>query len=100
MKSGYKVVWTDHALDELRQTISYIEQNFSEREIQRLANKIESTLALIATNPTIFPESQHRKGVRRVIILRLNSLYYRVENRNIEILSFFSNRQDPKTLEF
>lgn len=100
MKSGYKVVWTDHALGGLRQTVSYLEENFSEREIKRLANKIESTLALIATHPAIFPESPRRKGVRRVVILRLNSLYYRVNDRQIEIISFFSNRQDPKKSEF
>ena len=100
MKNGYKVVWTDHALDELRQTISYIEQNFSAREIQRLANKIESTLALIATQPAMFPESPSRKGVRRAVILRFNSLYYRINNRQIEILSFFSNRQNLKKLKF
>jgi plasmid stabilization system protein ParE len=100
MKSGYKVVWTDHALDELRQTVSYLEENFSEREILRLANKIESILGLIATQPEMFPESPRRKGVRRVVILRLNSLYYRVNERQIQILSFFSNRQDPKRSKF
>lgn len=100
MKSGYKVVWTDHALDELRQTVSYLEENFSEREIQRLATKIESTLTLIATQPAMFPESPSRKGVRRAIILRFNSLYYRVKHRQIEILSFFSNRQDIKKIKF
>ena len=100
MKSGYKIIWTDHALDELRQTISYLEQNFSDREIERLANQIESTLALIATQPAIFPESQRRVGVRRVVILRFNSLYYRVNGQQIEILSFFSNRQDPKKIKF
>jgi len=100
MKSRYKVVWTDHALDELRQTVSYIEENFSELEIRRLADKIESTLALIATQPAMFPESPSRKGVRRAIILRFNSLYYRVKHRQIEILSFFSNRQDLRKLRF
>ncbi len=100
MKSGHKVVWTDNALDELRQTVSYLEKNFSEHEIQRLANKIESTLALIATQPAMFPESPSRKGVRRAIILRFNSLYYRVKHRQIEILSFFSSRQDIKKLKF
>ncbi len=96
MKTGYKVVWTEHALGELRQTVSYLELNFSEHEVQQLANKVESVLGLIATQPSMFPESSRRKGVRRAVILRFNSLYYRVKDRQIEILSFFSNRQDPK----
>ncbi len=100
MKNGYKIVWTEHALADLGQTFSYLEQNFSEHEIRRLAHKIESILALIATQPTMYPESSPRKGVRRAVILRLNSLYYRVTDRQIEILSFFSNRQDPEKSRF
>lgn len=39
MKSGYKVLWTDHALNELEKTIEYLEINFSEKELKRLAEK-------------------------------------------------------------
>ena len=99
MKSGYRVVWTDHALIELRQAISYLEQNFSDREIQQLASKIESTLSLIATQPAMYPESPQRKGVRRVVIMRFNTLYYRVEGQQIEVISFFSNRQDAEKVK-
>ena len=99
MKSGYRVVWTDHALIELRQAISYLEQNFSDREIQQLASKIESTLSLIATQPAMYPASPQRKGVRRAVIMRFNTLYYRVEGQQIEVISFFSNRQDAEKVK-
>lgn len=42
MKSGYKILWTDHALSELENTIKYFEDNFSRKEIERLSQKIES----------------------------------------------------------
>lgn len=100
MKTGYKVVWTDHALDELRRTFSHIEQNFSEREVRRLAIKIETTLQLIVSQPALFPESPRRKGVRRAVILQLNSMYYRVKGNQIEVLSFFANRQDPGNTQY
>ncbi len=48
MKSGFKVFWTDHALAEFDQTFQYLELNFSEKEIGRLANKIESVLGYIS----------------------------------------------------
>jgi len=47
MKSGYKVLWTDHALEEFSQTFKYLELNFSEKEISRLAHQIESALRYI-----------------------------------------------------
>ena len=93
-----RVLWTDNALDELEQTFRYLEQNFSEREIRRLARKIESTLTLLSKNPRLFPESSQREGVRKALVTRYNTLYYRLEQNHIEILSFFSNRRDPEAL--
>lgn len=94
MKSGYKIHWTDNALDELAQTIGYLEENFTDKEIRRLALKIESTTELISQNPNIFPKSDS-KEVYKVVILKYNTLYYSVKEDSVEILSFFSNRQSP-----
>ena len=35
MKSGYKILWTTHALLELEKTIQYLEDNFSSKEIEK-----------------------------------------------------------------
>lgn len=98
MKNGYKVLWTDHALNELEKTIEYLEINFSEKELKRLAEKIESVTELISQNPKLFPKSD-KEGVYRVTILKFNTMYYRLHDDIIEILSFFSNRQNPKKRE-
>lgn len=58
MKNGYKILWTDHALEELAQTFSYLEQFFSEKEIENLAQKIESTTELLSRDPFTFSESE------------------------------------------
>ena len=94
MKSGYKILWTDYAQDELQKTIEYPETNFSEKELKRLSKKIESTTELISQNPKLFPKS-NKNEVFRVTILKFNTMYYRIKDDTIEILSFFSNRQNP-----
>lgn len=96
MKNGYKFFWTDFALEELSQTISYLELNFTDKEIQKLAVNLEKILNLISENPNSFPVSDIKKEVHRVVILKYNTMYYRVKNETVEILSFFSNRQNPK----
>ena len=48
----------------------------------------------------MFAESANRKGVRRAVLLRGNTIYYRIKDDQIEILSFFSNRQDPEKTEY
>ena len=96
MKNGYKILWTDFALKELEDTIEYLEENWAEKELQNLALNIEETLKLITQNPELFQVSEIKKNIRRAIILSHNTMYYRVKNNQIEIISFFSNRQNPK----
>jgi plasmid stabilization system protein ParE len=96
MKNGYKILWTDFALKELEKTIKYLEKNWTEKELRNLAESIDEKLALISQNPNSFQISDYKKDIRRVVILTYNTLYYRFENEQIEIISFFSNRQNPK----
>jgi plasmid stabilization system protein ParE len=96
MKNGYKILWTNHALKELEDTISYLEEKWTDKELQNLAIKMEETLLLISHNPNLFQVSEVKKDIRRVVVLTYNTLYYRVKNNQIEIISFFSNRQNPK----
>jgi len=96
MKNGYKIFWTDFALKELENTIEYLEENWTEKELRNLAIKLEETLSFISQNPNLFQVSDIKKEIRRVVILTHNTLYYRILNNQIEIISFFSNRQSPK----
>lgn len=85
MKNGYKILWTENALNELAKTIEYLEENFTDKEIKKLTQKIESTTALLSKNPTIFPKSEF-KDIHRVVILKHNTLYYRIKGETVEIL--------------
>ncbi|MEG1590071.1 type II toxin-antitoxin system RelE/ParE family toxin [Chryseobacterium sp.] len=94
MKSGYNISWTPNALSELEETIEYLQKNFSDKEIAKLAHKIESFSEIISQNPYIFPKSE-QTNIHKAIILTFNTVYYRIKDNNVEILSFFSNRQSP-----
>ncbi len=95
MKNGYKILWTDLAIKELEKTIEYLEENWTEKELRNLFEKLEETLGLISQNPNLFQVSDIKKDIRRVVVLNHNSLYYRIQNNQIEIISFFSNSQSP-----
>lgn len=99
MENGYKVLWTDNALEELKSTFDYLESNFTPIELRHLSKEMEKTTYLISKNPSLFPESQFKKGIRKVVIAKYNTMYYRLINDTIEVLSFFSNRQNPSKIK-
>ena len=94
MESGYKILWTDHALEELEKTYSYLELNFSSKELNALSIAIDNTLKIIEREPNLFPLSDNI-GIRKAVVKRYNSMYYRILDDTIQIISFFSNRQNP-----
>ncbi len=99
MKSGYKILWTKHALSELKDTLNYLEENWTERELSNFSKELDHTLQLISKNPKIFQVSSKKKEVRRAVVAGYNNLYYRTKNKTVEILSLFSNRQDPDKIK-
>jgi plasmid stabilization system protein ParE len=94
MENGYKILWTNNALAELTDTFVYLKENFTEKELKILSKEIEHILILVSRNPHIFPISESKK-IRRAIIRKYNTMYYRENGNTVEILSFFSNRQSP-----
>ncbi len=76
----------------------YLEENWTEREMSNLSNEIENIIRLISNNPKLFQESRYKKGIRRAVILKHNSLYYRFLQETVEIISFSSNHKNPESL--
>ena len=95
MKSGYKILWTDHAISELKETIEYLENKWTERELRRFSAKLDHTIELISKSPEIFPVSLEKKNIRKAVVEKHNNLYYRTNKNSIEIVSLFSNRKNP-----
>lgn len=95
MKSGYKIRWTEHAISELKETLEYLENNWTERELQTFSAKLDHTIELISKTPEIFPTSFEKKNIRKAVVENHNNLYYRINENSIEIISLFSNRKNP-----
>ena len=96
MTNGYDILWTDFALKELENTLDYLKAYWTQTDIINFIIKLEDTLLLLSQNPKLFPESKVKKNVRRVIVAKHNTLYYRIKKDAVEIISLFSHRQSKK----
>ena len=98
MEKGFEILWTDLALEELSETVGYLKREFSQKETDILGDEIERISSITSQNPNIFPNSD-RLQTRKAVILKFYTLYYRIMNDKIEIVSFFSNRQSPDKMK-
>lgn len=98
MRNTYKIIWTSRALSDLKNTIAYLEENWTSREIQKFALLLDLQLNRLKIYPNLFPKSHRYKKIRKSVLSRQVSMYYRVVNQEIQIISLFDNRQNPKKL--
>ena len=98
MTSGYSIVWTDEALNELDKVIGDLTARWTAKEANRFFRELEKKLQLIALNPTAFAASSYRADVRRCVVSKQTSLFYEVVNVTVRIVSVMDNRSNPDAL--
>jgi plasmid stabilization system protein ParE len=99
LQSGYKLLWSDRALEDLRKIIDYLEENWTYREIQNFARKLDKRLDLIVSNPRLFPKTSNRKNIRKSVLSKHTVIYYELAKDSVTIATLFDPRQNPKKLK-
>lgn len=97
-----KISWTPKARQSYFEIIEHLGNAWTEREIQNFIILVDHLLEQIRLCPEMFEESRKKKNVRKGIITKQNTLYYRVRNRKkeIQLIVFWDNRQDPGKMPY
>lgn len=98
MKNTYKLIWSNEALNNLKGIIDYLENRWTDREIKKFAQLLDKQLSLIKDNPLLFAESDKSNGLRKSVLSRQTTIYYRIMDFEIWIVTLFDNRQSPDKL--
>mgnify|MGYP006450159441 FL=1 len=74
-------------------------KNRSKKVKDDFVAKLDHCIELIRTQPEIFPESIKGKQLRRCVITKQTTMYYRFNSKRINIVTLFDTRQDPNELQ-
>lgn len=96
MKSGFEIVWSESAYLHLEQIFSFLQSNWTEREIRNFAKRLDKRLEIISKHPRIFPKSNNRKTVRRSVLKPHSIIHYTFKKNIVTIVSIFDSRRDPR----
>ncbi len=93
------IIWSPASEEDLNKILEYLELQWSKRIVSRFINKVDDSIGLIIDNPTVFPFINKDLGVRKCVITKQNTLFYREKENSIEIIRVFDTRQDPNKIE-
>jgi len=95
-----EIIWSPLAEKDLGEILEYLSENWNQKLIFRFLSKIELITNQIAKIPNQYPIINKKLRVRKCVVTKQNTLFYREAEKRIEILRLFDTRQDPKKLKF
>ena len=95
-----EIIWSAKATITFYSVIDYLNENWTKKEMIQFNQRTLITINAIRKNPGIFSASAKNKEIRKAIVDKNNSFYYKIDDNNqkIYLLTFFDCRQDPKKL--
>ena len=95
-----RVIWSPASENDMENILDYLETRWDQKVISRFLDKVEDCINLIVEDPLIFPLIHVDFKIRKSVVTKQNTIYYRDFDDRIEIIRVFDNRQDPKKLKF
>ncbi|MCH7399321.1 type II toxin-antitoxin system RelE/ParE family toxin [Belliella sp. DSM 107340] len=93
-----KVVFSSRAKTRLSDLLDYLEFKWSSKVKQDFINKLDHSVNRIVDFPNSCPESKEIKGLFKCVVTKQTSIYYRINEDEIEIIMLFDNRENPNKI--
>jgi plasmid stabilization system protein ParE len=88
------VLWTDRALQNAIDIKDYLSQQFSHKEFEHFTSLLRAFEVAVSAFPQLYPLSAVQPGIRRAVLSKVVSAFYRVHKQQIEVLAILDNRRD------
>ncbi len=95
-----QIIWSPLSEQDYISILEYIHSEWDDQTVQKFIDISEALVNQISLNPKQFPVIQKNIKVRKCVLTKHNTLFYRVRRQHIDILRVFDTRQDPKKLKF
>ncbi len=84
----YNVFWSKRADKTYEATLDYLDKEWTLREGQNFARRVEDIITAIAKEPFLFERSSKYPNVHRCVVAKQVTLYYKVSGTKIVLLIF------------
>jgi len=92
------VIWSPAAKADIENISKYIMQEWGKKVLSRFLLKVDRIINQIVINPKQYSEINTKLKIRKCVITKQNTIFYRFQNGKIEIVRIYDTRQDPNKL--
>ena|ERR1017187_783870 len=94
------IVWNRRASNNFNSIIKYLQTEWGDKVTGNFVVRTYQIIDLLAINPEMGSVEHFEKQIRGIVITKHNTLFYRIEEDKLILLSFFDNRQHPQKKSF
>jgi len=96
------IKWANEAKQTFDKNINYLLEEWTEKEIKNFVKQTNYIVSRIAVQPGMYPASRKNPKIRKAAINKHIVLYYRyyATKKEVILLTFWHNKQDPKKLKY
>jgi plasmid stabilization system protein ParE len=94
-----KVVISKIAEIRLERLFAYLLENWSAKIKSDFIKKLDRNITLIKSQPESFAQSEKDPSLRKCVVTKQTTLYFKFDEKEIKILTIFDNRQNPDKLK-
>jgi len=89
------IKFTPEAEDTYNSLVSQLRQRWGEQFVTKFERKISKALDTIISSPYIYPLAYENTEIRKCLIHKNCSMFYKIYDSTILIVWFWDNRQEP-----
>ncbi len=93
-----KVFLSKRTKRKLESLLKYLENNWSTKTKNDFVKRMDKALNQIKIHPSSFPQSQIQNEIHKCVVTKQTTIYYRFDDKAINVITMFDNRQDPGKL--
>ena len=90
----FEIVWTNNALLTAQDIKKYLLYKFSDKEVSFFFSLLKTFEKAISLFPELYPLTRKKSKIRRAVLSKNLSVFYRKNRNKIEVLAVLDNRMD------
>jgi len=95
-----RVIWTTEASEALNSNLDYLIAEWGAQVASEFLDRVDEVVDVIKSNPEIYPLINKNEQIRRCVVVKQITLYFRVvSTEEIYLLTFWNNFQNPEFLK-